>query len=835
MNYEICGVPTYKTKYSDSKKIVKPIEVIKSALNSDLQFHERLGKNDLLKLAVDIDNLTDHNPNATLEGIMNDICDYVGVKKEELSYTTNYSKASGSHHVVIPVYFMKSTTQKTYWKTFQEKYGYGKEIDAGIFDKDGWFRLPNQTKEGIKGTEHIIQRGNVEDFVLKYVENSAEYLLPEPIQVITQAFEKAVKPKTEKIVMNIISEEDNTDVEMDDVVIGDEYDKLLECVKKFCETGYAPDWSKVGQILKNEMKNDGEHYFVDWTFKYGTENKKKECVNQYQKVLKYTPKTDKRRVGIRTLKYLAKQQNPELYMKYFPETETKNIFVNNDDEAIEAVMKELKNDFIYANGQMYMKYGNKWINNDKFIDKLLLTRILESPIYKANEEGNLIPYSQNVKPAENIKKGVMAKLSVLRKDDDLYEKFHTTTKNKLCFKDGVLDMKKKTFTLWENIAENTIYTTIIIERNYAEYFKNPDRKIIDESISKAIFDNLFGDKKKLALQFFARAIAGNVEDKNFISYCGNRDCGKGILYAGFDSAFGGYITPFNLENMMCIRESNKSSDLAKENAWLLPLEYARVAIAQETDGNENGNIKQKLKISNKMMKSVMSGGDKLTARALYKDPVDFTIDSTLCFFGNNELAITESDSSEHHLKLAGVKKFITQEAYDEKMRTMGEIFMSSYAVRDNDLKDKVKTEEYRNAFVYLLYENWIDNAITIPNEEMDEDEDRVLSLREKIFMKFEITGNQKDKVEKDEVFRIIGGDKKKILEELKQMGCVGNNDCKTTITKKDENGKEIKSQQRAFKGLKIKIEEIKENIQESESESEEPTPEPIKKKMIKKA
>jgi len=820
MNYEICAVPTYKTKYLDSKKFIKTISDIEDYLERDNQFHERLGKEDLLKLAVDVDNLTEHNPNATLEGILNDICEYVGVNLDEISYTTNYSKTSGSHHIVIPVYFMKSSTQKTYWQTFQARYGYGKEIDAGIFNKEGWFRLPNQTKEGIKGTEHIIIKGEIQDFVLKYIEESAEYLLPEP--VIPHVIATAV-PQTENIVMHIVSENDNTD--MDEVVgseENDDYDKLLECVKKFCETGYAPEWSKVGQILKNEMKNDGERYFVDWTFKYGTENKKKECVNQYQKVLKYTPKTDKRRVGIRTLKYLAKQQNPELYMKYFPEIETKNIFVNTDDEAIEAVMNSMKNDFIYANGQMYMKYGNKWIKDDKFIDKLLLKRILESPIYRANEEGNLIPYSQNVRPAESIKKGVMAKLPILRRDDDLYVKFHSTTKNKLCFKDGVLDMKKKTFTLWEKIPENTIYTTVIIERNYVEYFKNPNRNFI-EKISKDIFDNLFGDKKKLVLQFFARAIAGNVEDKNFMSYCGNRDCGKGILYAGFESAFGAYIAPFNLENMMCIRESNKSSDLAKENAWLLPLEYARIAIAQETDGNENGNIKQKLKISNKMMKSVMSGGDKLTGRALYKDPVDFTIDSTLCFFGNNELAITESDSSEHHLKLAGVKKFITKEAYDENLKNMGEVFMSSYAVRDNDLKDKVKTEEYRNAFVYLLYENWIDKPITIPMEE--EDEDRVLSLREKIFMNFDITGNDKDKFPKDELLKIIGGDKKKINEELKQMGCVGNKDCKLTVTIKRENEEDKKMQIPAYKGLILKP---KPEPKKDEPEPE-PEPEPEKK------
>ena len=823
MKYEICAVPTYKTNYPQSTKFFKHINEIEDYLERDCQFHERLGKEDLLKLAVDVDNLTEHNPNATLEVIIKDICDYVGVNLDEISYTTNHSKISGSHHIVIPAYFMKSSTQKNYWKRFREKYGYGKEIDADIFDKEGWFRLPNQTKEGIKGTEHIIQRGELKDFVLKYVENSNEYLLPEPVQIIPHVFAPAV-PQTENILMNIIScTEDNTDVEMGEV---DDYEKLLECVKVFCGHGYAPDWSKVGQILKNELKEKGEKYYVDWTFKYGTENKKKECVNQFQKVLKYTPKNDKRRVGIRTLKYLAKQQNPELYLRYFPETETKNIFVNDDNEAIEAVMRELKNDFIYANGQMYLKYGNKWINNDKLVDKLLLTRILESPIYKANEDGELIPYSQNVKPAENIKKGLLSKLSILRKDDDLYEKFHSTTKNKLCFKDGVLDMKNKTFTLWENIQENTIYTTVIIDRNYGEYFKNPDRKFID-AISKDIFNNLFGDKKNLALQFFARAIGGNIEDKNFMSYCGNRDCGKGILYAGFESAFGGYIVPFNLENMMCIRESNKSSDLAKENAWLLPLEFARIAIAQETDGNENGNIKQKLKISNKMMKSVMSGGDKLTGRALYKDPVDFTIDSTLCFFGNNELAITETDSSEHHLKLAGVKKFITQEAYDENLKKMGEVFMSSYAVRDNHLKDKVKTDDYRNAFVYLLYENYIGNPITIPNEEIDE-EDRVLTIRQKIFMEFEITGNDKDRVPKDIVLSIIAGDKKKMIEELKQMGCVGDLKCRTTITDKD--GKKI--QVVAYKGMKIKEKPIPKDEPEENEEVEEPEENEENVKMV---
>ena len=62
---------------------------------------------------------------------------------------------------------MNSTEQKELWKEFKNIYKYGKEIDADVFGKDQWFRLPNQTKEGVENTEHIIQNGELDHFVLK--------------------------------------------------------------------------------------------------------------------------------------------------------------------------------------------------------------------------------------------------------------------------------------------------------------------------------------------------------------------------------------------------------------------------------------------------------------------------------------------------------------------------------------------------------------------------------------------------------------------------------------------------------------------------------------------
>ena len=491
-------------------------------------------------------------------------------------------------------------------------------------------------------------------------------------------------------------------------------------------------------------------------------------------------------------------------------------FVDNHDAAINIIMKGLKSRFIFTNDQLYFKEGNLWVNDRPMIMDLLMKHILESKIYLANKHNKPVPYCQNVGTCKSVREGLLAKLSVSTRDDTLYERFHSSTKNKLCFNDGVLDFVEKSFTLWDDIPPNTIFATVIINRNYADYFKKQNTKFID-AINSDIIGNLFGNKSKLALQFFSRAITGNVQDKNFASYCGNRDCGKGILYALFATAFGGYVAPFAIQNMTCERESKKSSDLAKENAWLIPLQYARLAIAQETDDNENDDISNKLKINNKVMKTVMSGGDTILARELWQSPIRFTIDATLAIFGNNELSITNSDSAQHHLKFNGIKQFVTQEAYNKHLK-MGEHFASAYAVRDETLKDKVKTDDYANAMVHILYSEYVDKSICIHNAE-NEDGERVLTLREMLFDKFEFTGDDKDKVVKSFLFSVIKGDKKKIIAELDSLGCVGDRNCKVVVTSTDESGKETKKQELAFKGIVIKKIEV-EQIDEPEEEEE---------------
>jgi hypothetical protein len=133
---------------------------------------------------------------------------------------------------------------------------------------------------------------------------------------------------------------------------------------------------------------------------------------------------------------------------------------------------------------------------------------------------------------------------------------------------------------------------------------------------------------------------------------------------------------------------------------------------------------------------------------------------------------------------------------------LGEDYITAFAVRDETLKEKVKTDEYSNAMVYLLLENFVGKSITIKNDCDDEQEE--CSVRKMIFMNFDITKDDDDRIPKDILFATIKGDKKKILAELKQIGCVGDNNCKTTVKVVDEDGKEVAKRVHAFKGLKIK-------------------------------
>jgi hypothetical protein len=155
-----------------------------------------------------------------------------------------------------------------------------------------------------------------------------------------------------------------------------------------------------------------------------------------------------------------------------------HVHVTDDNDAAEYIFRLLYDKIVYSRGQYYYKNGNIWIHSKPTIDALLMNLILTSELYKYDKERKKeTPYGQNVNCAKNIREALFCK-TAQAPDDRFYGNFHLTTKGKLAFLDGVLDFQKRMFYTWDEI-DFEYYTTQQIKRDFHEYYKSPNREIME--------------------------------------------------------------------------------------------------------------------------------------------------------------------------------------------------------------------------------------------------------------------------------------------------------------------------------------------------------------------
>lgn len=472
--------------------------------------------------------------------------------------------------------------------------------------------------------------------------------------------------------------------------------------------------------------------------------------------------------------------NPENY-------EGKSVFrmVSSENEAANLIYEELKDRLIPAKKRLFFKMNNVWKDNAIEINEFLLDYILNSNITKRNDKNEYQPYAQNVKTAKNIREAVIVKIKTDYVGVDIYEKFHSTTRGRIAFEDGVLDFASKRFYDWDELPFE-YFTTKIIPRRVGYWLSNPNMECVDAIRSK-IFDSLFGSNIQTALLFLSRAIAGHIEDKNFATYLGSRDCGKGVIFELLKNSFGDYVSSFELGNMLYERMS-KTQETSRMLYWLMNYEFIRIAISQETPAPSRN-----LKVNSEMLKKICGGGDEQTARRNF-DTEDsfFKLDTTLLMMGNYSLTFDSNDVMEHCLEFNSTIQFKSQSEIDA-MRENGdsELLLSSYKVRDDRIKDMCKTDDWMNACVYLLLDNYRTDAVSCFKKDIDDDE---VGVRQLLLQHFDITGLETDRMLVADVVDIIGGCKKKIANELQSFG----------VLKKKSNTRDKTKDKQCFYGLKQK-------------------------------
>jgi len=463
------------------------------------------------------------------------------------------------------------------------------------------------------------------------------------------------------------------------------------------------------------------------------------------------------------------------------------IYVNSDNNCAELLFEELKNTLFFCKNQLFFKNEHIWTNNKTLIDLTLLNFILKKQYYTINEKGNAKPYSQFVNHAENIRKALYSKIMTENNRDENYEKFHSTTKGRICFLDGVLDFIEKRFYTWDEIHFE-YYSTVQIKRNYQEYFENPNKEDIN-NVKEKIYDIAFGNKVNDALHFLSRGIAGHCEDKNFSVYIGNRDCGKGVIYDSLTCAFENYVKSWDLSNIQYQRETHQQ-ETSRDLYWLIDLQFVRLAISQEIPA-----VEKNMKTCSKKFKKMTGGGDEHIARRNF-DRVDthFKIDTTFLMMGNNEMLADKQDLFEHCVEFHSVIQFKSQKQIDAMIEDKeDEQILQIYKVGDPNIKERCKTDEWKNAMIYLLYEHYQDKPVST-FKKIEDSDDTEKSLRKRILENFIITGKKEDYMTCEQVHSILLDSKQKVKIELESLN---------VFKKQQTSGEDRKKQ--CFFGLKRKV------------------------------
>jgi len=435
---------------------------------------------------------------------------------------------------------------------------------------------------------------------------------------------------------------------------------------------------------------------------------------------------------------------------------------NDDTEAARFIIDDLKDDLKYSFNRIFFRDGHVWISDEAKVRNAIFVFVLSSNIKKLSSKGEWTSYAQNNKPAKSIAECVV---DIIKREtvstDDFYHKLHSTTKGRLCFQDGVLDLSSQQFYKWNDIKFE-YYTPVMIQMQYADYFANPDRELSKKILEK-VFTPLFGDKTSLTLQFLARALAGHSEDKNWFNLIGNRDSGKGVIFKGLKSAFGNYVDSFELSHFLYQRDREDMTEVSRKMYWMLPLEFVRFAISQETPKYNTALF------NGKLMKKAQGGGDEFKVRRNYdREDTTVILDTTFGIMGNDELKSADNDVFEHCLQISSSLQFKTQKEIDFIKETNDNPLMwEGLYVADDSLKDSIVSPEWSKAIIILLFDYYSTTKISITREvDVAEDND----LRSRLLQFFSVTKDSNDVIPVIDVYNEIGDSSRKICAELKQLG-----------------------------------------------------------------
>lgn len=294
------------------------------------------------------------------------------------------------------------------------------------------------------------------------------------------------------------------------------------------------------------------------------------------------------------------------------------------------------------------------------------------------------------------KDNIMKEASHLFYDSRFYTSLNTNT-HLLCFNNGVYDFNEGTFR--KGLPEDYISkTTEISYIPYSQVVNTTEYREVNEFL-----DQLFPDPKlrKYQMDWLSSLPVGGNENHQMSFWLGTGANGKTALVTLLEKAFGQYkgTVPVTLVTRERLNIGTASPEVAA-------LAGVRLAVMQETSKGD--------KINEGPMKD-LTGGDPITARALYKDSVTFRpqFKMVLCTNVLPEIQ-SQDDGTWRRIQVVDFESKFHRTPYQDELRFPKDQYPYQYPI--NTKLDK-KFSKWAPVLMSMMIEHYkVTNGEVIPCE-----------------------------------------------------------------------------------------------------------------------
>lgn len=448
------------------------------------------------------------------------------------------------------------------------------------------------------------------------------------------------------------------------------------------------------------------------------------------------------------------------------------------DDNIMRVVNKFDGSFILY---LFNQKTGRWIVNDERNNAIRDIAIsfgnklkFEEEIMKVDEDGNeTSTFRCHNYVGQNSKLNAMATMVVnlVREVSDIkFREMNLSTKEKLLFTNGVLDMK----TLKLEPFSSKYFFLNGINRDYIDYKNNKEFLEIKTLVNKLCFEDAFdldgyresGEFLKIGLSF---GLAGRTDIKNCFFNIGETNCGKSLLTNVLKLACDEYVSTFDANNFIL----QKNEDEAKALKWLYDKVGKRIMISNEMKRGQRDEMSVKFDIE--LLKKIVGGGDTLSVRKLNKNEVEI-INQALFIFMLNDVPTYSNPNDEafrnRAMMLEYKVQFLDQSQIDDDNRH----FAKS---KDATIEGKfVMNDMWKDALLNLLLEQYKihcnsslkdiqPNSIKDANSEWLVDEEGNMSFKGSLLSKIDITNLPDDKLSLKEVWNMFSSNEINGMSKVK--------------------------------------------------------------------